>query len=470
MMLAEGINKILSLVLIIIIARYLGDFKFGQYSFIITMMMLFQVLADFGLDGLTIREVAKNLDKTELYLGNALALKFILGLISFILLSITINLMDKPFVVIYGVYIGGLAIIFYSLANTFNSIFNAHERLELKASLLIVYRLTLLGLSILAIILNKNLVTLISAILISEIIRFTLSWVIYSGQFTPLKIKIDFSLCNKLLGMSLPFAVIGVIALIYFKIDIVMLSLMKGDQVVGWYSAAYNLLAALLFITESYNLAIFPLLSRTADTTKELLAFSWEKSVKYLLIISLPISVGTAILAGRFIRLFYSSEFNPSILALQILIWTLPWIFVNSINVRVLYATDKQRSLTLIVIISAVINIIFNFLLIPRFSYIGASLATLLAEIINVIMCFWLVFNLLGLKLNIRDLLSKPLLASAIMGFVIFYLRQLNLISLIIIGIILYPALLFVLRTFDKDDERIIQKLVPISIFKGKKF
>lgn len=468
-MTAELVNKILALILTIAIARYLGDVGFGQYSFIVTMMILFQVLADFGLDGLTIREVAKDLDKTELYLRNILALKFGLGLISFVVLTFIIDLMNKPAIVVYSVYIAGLSVIFFSLANTFNSIFNAHERLDVKAFLLILTRLVVLALTFLAIILRKNLLVLMTIILIGEIFRTILGWRICVRKFAPIKFKLDLFLCKKLLRISLPFALIGIIALIYFKIDIVMLSLMKGDQVVGWYSAAYTLLAALLFITEAYNLAIFPALSRYATSAKELLAFSWERSVKYLLIISLPIAVGTTILADRFIYLFYSVNYAPSILALQILIWTLPWIFVNSINMRVLYATDKQKEATIVAVMSMILNILFNFLLIPQYSYIGASVATILVEIINVSIYFWIVFKLLSLKMDIRKLLPKPLLASATMGFLIFYLRSLNPAVLIIIGIIVYSALLFVLGTFDEDDMRIMKKLVPVAIFKGRR-
>lgn len=465
---AEIINKILALILTIAIARYLGDIGFGQYSFIITMMMLFQVLADFGLDALTIREVAKNVDKTALYLRNTLALKFGLGLISFILLLLIINIMNKPLIVVYSVYIAGLAIIFFSLANAFNSIFNAHERLDLKAWLSILTRAMVFGLTLLAIALKKDLMALIMIILIGELLRTILGWIICIKKFAPIKFELDISLCKKLLGISFQFALINIIALIYFKIDIVMLSLMKGDQVVGWYSAAYNLLAALLFITEAYNLAIFPTLSRYADSAKGLLAFGWERSVKYLLIISLPISVGTTILADRFISLFYSSGYAPSTSALQILIWTLPWIFVNSINMRVLYATDKQKEATIVAAISMVLNILFNFILIPRYSYIGASLSTILVEVINVSVYFWLVFKLLALEVKISKILPKPLLASAIMGLLIFSFRHLNLAALIIIGAFSYLTLLFIFGAFDAEDKKIIQKSLPVHAFEGR--
>ena len=464
MMIAEVTNKIIALVLIVIIARYLGDVGFGQYSFIITLMMLFHVLANFGLDELTIREVAKNKDKTEFYIGSALSLKLILSLITFVLLSLAVNLMGKTTLVIYSIYLAGLAIIFSSLANTFDAIFNAYEKLELKALILILTKLVVLSLTVFAIFLRKSLITLVGVLLIGEIVRLIFSCLIYMKKIDTFRPKVDAALRKNLFLAAIPFVVIGVMALIYFKIDIVMLSVMKTDQVVGWYSAAFGLLATLMFIANSYNLAIFPVISRYTVLEKKLFAFSWEKSVKYLLIFSLPIAIGTTILADRFILLFYSTGFEPSIIALRILIWTLPWIFVNSINMRVLYASNYQKKAAIVVGISMIINIVLNLLLIPKYSYIGASLATIFSEIINVSIFFWLVFKLLSLKIKFYEILPKPLIASLIMGIFIYFTRFFNLAILIFGSGILYLTLLFILKVFDEQD-RLILRQVASSIF-----
>ena len=461
MMASEILNKVLSLVLTIALARYLGDNGFGQYSFVVTMMMLFQVFSDFGLDGLTIREIAKNPKKTGIYLNNVLALKLAFSVVSFLMLSVAINLTHKSSEIVYSTYIAGIAIIFCSLANTFAAVFNAHERLEARAFPLLISRVIVIAISFYAIILKQGLVLLISAVLIGEIVRLAIGWHICHNRFAKIDLNIDWSLCKKLFIASIPFGAIGMIALVYFKIDIVMLSLMKDDKVVGWYSAAYALLSALLFITEAYNLSIFPVLSRYADSAKNLLLFGWERSVKYLLLVSLPISVGTTVLAGRFIALFYSKDYAPSVIALQILIWTLPWIFVNSINMRVLYATDRQKEAAIVAFTSAVLNIAFNFVLIPMYSYIGASVATITVEIINVLIYFWLVSKLFGMKVNIGAILPKPMLASAAMGILIYHINNMNLALVVLIGTTFYFVTLIILRVFDDEDKRILRKIAP---------
>jgi len=459
---AEILNKILALILTIALARYLGDYGFGKYSFVVTMMMIFQVLTDFGLDGLTIREIAKNPKKTQSYLSNILVLKLLLGTVSFFVLSITVNLANKPSDIIYSTYLAGIAVIVSSLANTFAAIFNAHERLDSRALLLLLGRAAVVAVSFIAIFLKKGLMFFVIAILAGEVIRAIIGCIICHNKFAKITLRIDPVLSKKLFLTSIPFGVIGVISLIYFKIDIVMLSFMKGDRVVGWYSAAYSLLAALLFIAEAYNLSIFPALSRYASSAHDLLSFGWLRSVKYLLMISLPIAVGTTVLAERFITIFYSASYINSVVALKILIWTLPWIFINSINMRVLYAVDKQREAAVIAFASMVLNVAFNLILIPKYSYVGSSIATIAVEVVNVSVYFWLVYKLLGLKINVMNILPKPLLASIIMGLLVHYLYFLNLVQILFIAVISYFIMLIVLGVLDAEDKRILRKAIPL--------
>ena len=465
---AEIVTKIFGLILTIIIARYLGDSGFGIYSFIITMMMLFQVLADFGLDTMTIRDISKDTGNASSLLSNILLLKICLSLINFLFMVFAIGLMHKPPAIVYGTYIAGLSVIFFSLANTFSSVFNAYEKMYVKSFILVVAKALTLILTVLAVVLKKDFIALIIIILVSEMFRTSLSVAIYSKYFGRVNLRIDPTLCKKLFFAALPFALISLVSLIYFKIDIIMLSLMKNDQVVGWYSAAYALLAALLFISDAYNLSIFPVLSRYAVSAKDLLAFGWERSVKYLLMISVPIATGTTVLADKIIVLFYKSGYSPAVPALKVLIWTLPWIFINSINVKVFYATDKQKGLTRVVIFSTFLNIALNFSLIPAFSYMGASVATLVSEIVNVCICFWLIHRSLGFRISTAGSLTKPIIASVMMGAVVYYLRFLGVLPAIFVGIFSYSVFLFLFGAFDSKDRMVIKEIIsPITVKSG---
>ena len=208
---SEIFAKLLALILTIILARYLGDFGFGQYSFVIAAMMLFQIISDFGLDALTVREISKKTESAGIYLSNILILKIVISVASCAILAAIISFTQKPAVVILSVYLAGLSLVFYSIANTFSAIFNAFEKLEVKALVTIASRVLLVVMTLLVVFLKKGLLGVILAILISEAFRAALSWLLCDMKFVRVRYLYDPVLCKSLLKISASFAVISFI-------------------------------------------------------------------------------------------------------------------------------------------------------------------------------------------------------------------------------------------------------------------
>ncbi len=161
-----------------------------------------------------------------------------------------------------------------------------------------------------------------------------------------------------------------------------MLSIMVGNAVVGWYNAAYKFIYIFLSFNTLFIISIFPVISRFYKTSKESIKFAYEHSFKYMLIITIPIAVLVTVLANKIILLIYGPNYIPSVIALQILIWTIVFMFVNGISGNFLGSINKQPIVTKITAIGAVTNIILNILLIPKYSYIGSSFATVITELI----------------------------------------------------------------------------------------
>ena len=123
---------------------------------------------------------------------------------------------------------------------------------------------------------------------------------------------------------------------------------MKGDAVVGWYNAAYQLVIGLKPIPRLFMNALFPLMSSYFASSNESFKVAYEKSFKYLLILGLPLAVGITLLADRFILLFYGQQFYPSIIALQILAWDILLVFLYTCLGTILVTSDKQNQMAVI--------------------------------------------------------------------------------------------------------------------------
>ena len=183
-----------------------------------------------------------------------------------------------------------------------------------------------------------------------------------------------------------------------------------------------------------------------------------------MLIVTVPIAVFVTVLSSKIILLIYGPSYIPSVIALQILIWTIVFMFVNGLSSNFLGSHNKQPIATKITAIGAVTNIILNILLIPKFSYVGSSFATVITELIMTPILIYIVWknqytNLIPL---IKDL-PKIIFSSLIMLIYIIYFNDLNLIILILTASIIYLGLIFITRTLDDDDILILKRILKLQ-------
>ena len=458
--LGDAIGHILQLVVVVYLVRYLGDVTFGKYAFAFAFTSLFMILSDLGLSVLSIREIARDTSKAGEYLTNISITKFTLSLITIVLIVVTINLMHYPWDTTLAIYIVGGVTVFTSFTSSFRSIFRAFERMEYEAITKIVERVLIFGSVLPILFLGYGLIEVVSAMLVAQALIFIFTLAIIIKKFTRPVLSFDFSLCKSLIKEALPFGLASVFAVIYFQTDTVMLSMMKGDAVVGWYNAAYRLVMGTLFIPGAFVGALYPVLSRYFTTSKDNLMVVYEKSFKFLAILAVPLGIGTTLLADRIIIFLYGEDFAPSIIALQILIWGASIIFIKSIGGYTLASINKQLVDTRVTGISALLNVGLNLLLIPTYSYVGAGVASIASQVF-VFTCEFSYLQKNGYKIEAPKIVLKPLCAGAVMGLLVYSLKVMNInLFVIIIGaIVIYVASLYVLKAFDEKEMEMMRNM-----------
>ena len=134
--------------------------------------------------------------------------------------------------------------------------------------------------------------------LLSSVITLIFIITIYLWKFSLPIIEIDTIFWKKIFKEALPYGLAGIFVTIYYWIDSVMLSIMVGNEVVGWYNAAYKFIYIFLSFHTMFIISIFPVLSSFYKTSKESIKFAYERSFKYMLIISIPIAVFVTVLAN----------------------------------------------------------------------------------------------------------------------------------------------------------------------------
>jgi len=166
----------------------------------------------------------------------------------------------------------------------------------------------------------------------ASVIVLGYSFIICVREFVLPKIEIDWDFWKLTIKTALPFSLTIIIAGMFFNIDIIMLSTMKGNEFAGWYKAAINLLLFINTIAVSFVYAIVPIMSKLFISDKKILKTAIEKSSKYLFILALPISAGIFLLAGRIILFIYGTEFIHATIALRILCLYLPLRVISHVT------------------------------------------------------------------------------------------------------------------------------------------
>ncbi len=267
---SQIIGAILAFILIIYVARFLGEAQFGDYSFAISFTSLFVIFADIGINQLIIREIARDNSLTGEYITNVSFLKILLSVITFGIIALTINLMHYPQYVVYVVYLFGIYTLLDSFSQIFMSIFQAFEKMEYVAITTIVIKIIITILALFLLFSGYGLIELAYAYVLVGIIQVVLSLFISIKKITKPTLKLNFSLWRHLTIKSLPFGLNTLFAMMFFRIDSILLSILENNVAVGIYSAAYNPLLAIGSMLSTITIsALYPVMSRYYVSSKD---------------------------------------------------------------------------------------------------------------------------------------------------------------------------------------------------------
>lgn len=459
------ISQILSYVLGFFItmytARYLGAEGYGILSLALSITGIFGILADLGLNTLMVREVARNKELADTYISNTFLMKMVLSILTFGLMFSVVNIIGYSSTVSTVIYLITFSVILNAFTGVLNAVFQANEKMEYVSVSTILSSAAMLVGTAVGIYYHYDVIYFAMLYIISYGLVFIYISIMYLWKFSLPKIHIDMSFWKPTIKEAWPFGITSLSGTLYTYIDSIMLSIIQGNTVVGWYGAAYRLMLITLFIPNTVNTAIFPVMSRFYTSSRDSLNLMYERYFKYMLIIGIPMGFGTTILADKIIMLIFGSGYSQSVLALQILIWTMVFTFAGASFVQLLQSVNRQIVITKISIICVLINILLNLVLIPRYSYIGASFATLLTEVVLVAYIISTSYKLgygIPKKTVLKDFF-KVLGATLIMSMFLIFFKDLNLFILIILAMIVYFISLYLLKGVDNVDMALIKEL-----------
>jgi len=466
---AQILTYVIGFFSVAFLARYLGAANYGIISFAMAFTAIFAVLGDIGLSYLMMREVARDKSLASKYILNIGVMKIVLVSITFGLIALTANLMGYPHQTITIVYVIGLYAIFNSFISMFYSIFQAHERMEYISVAQVLNSALILAGIVLAVEHNQSIAVFAWIYFLAAAAILVYCVIIMRWKFPdsllwpPRRTDWDWGFCKQTMKQAWPFALSSIFVMIYYYISTVMLSKMKGDEAVGWYNAAFRLMQLPLVLTAVFNTAIFPAMAQFSVSSRASLEFTYQRYFKYMLLLGIPIGVGTTLMSNQFILLIFGKGYEPAIITLQVLIWSVVFILLGGTFGRLIESLNRQVIATVITGIGALLNVVLNLLLIPRYSYTGAAASMVATEFAVFFMAAIFCFRL-GYGISLKGIAKdgvKAVLASMLMGGFVWYFKGFNrIIPLIILAVLIYFLFIWLFKFFDKDDISIIRQII----------
>ena len=460
------LQKIISFVYFILIARALGPTDLGKYYFAISFTTIFAILIDLGLTNVLIREVAKTKEQTQKILSNVVGIKLLLAVLVWMGVIILIKISGYSEVVKQLIFLSAISMVLDSFTTTFFGIIRGFHNLLFESVSSVIFQLIVLFFGLIVLKMNLGLVWLMGGLTIASIFNF-----LYSGFLICCKWRlslwpsIDNNFIKQLIKIAVPFALFAIFQRVYIYLDSILLSHLAGDEYVGIYQVAFKIIFALQFLPLAFTASLYPVMSFYWKNNREQLAVTFERAMNYLIIISLPIGIGIAVIADKVILLF-KSGFNEAIIPLEINMLAIIFMFTCYPVGALLNACDKQAVNTINMAIAATVSVILNIVLIPKLQAIGASITVLTTNFLMLILSLYWVPKIIKCQPRaILKVFGKSCLAVLFMAITIFYLKNLfNIFIVIAVGGILYFMILFLLNGFKKEDIlSIYRSFVPLE-------
>ena len=457
---SQIIASICGFIWTVLIARYLGVDEYGILGFAISLTGILTFTTDLGIGAYIVRHVATDYDSAPKFLGNAFPLKLIFCTSTVILTLIILVLMKSNELTITITLLFAIELIIKSYVNLLNGAFQAFEEGKYQGITNTLLNIILLIFILISIFTDLGIFGITFSYVFANAIAFAYVYYSFKKHITKPQFELDTEFCKKITKLSLPFAITGLLYSIYYSIDVVMLTNLSGSYPTGIYNATYKLISVLTLFYSVYTAVIFPVMSKFYKNNEKLLLISFEKSIKYLMIIIIPIAISTMIYSLDIIQFIYGHEYDAASSVLSILIWTVCLLFISGCCNTLLNASYKEVTVTKIYTIAAIFNIILNFIMIPYLSYDGAAITTVLSDVLIVVIQSYVIYKL-GHKPNKKLYydLAKIIIGSGILGIALYFLH-LNMWIALPVGIIIYFTAIYLLRVFDNDDKYVIKEIL----------
>lgn len=484
--LAQIISKMstafLGVLTVKVLTSYLSVGGYGQYVYVYEFIAFFGIAADLGLFTIAVKEMSQDQDSIPEIIGNVLSIRTIL-IIAMMSLAVVTSFFLKAsesILIPLGVSIASFSAILTLLNGTVSSLLQVKLKMEISSTTAVIGKIitfsTMLYIIFVGFPDQKEIgfLLLLAAGVFGNLIMF-LSTSYYARKISPINYKFNISVWKKLTKESLPYGIALILNTIYFRLDSILISELRGDVELGIYGAAMKILEQFSVIPLYFMNSVLPVLTKAIKENSNRYKTIISSSFDFLAALALPIVVGAFVLAYPIIFVIANPDFLSNLsegylgsdIALQILIFALLFQFLNVLFAFILISVGEQKKLLYINAVCVLLNLITNIIFIPIYGFVGAAVTSVFCELFILIANYKVAKNHLHFSISYLNLF-KITLASVLMGIFVHYLYQFSykfienwsIVLVVPSAIIFYGFSLFISGVLNKNLLSILKRKV----------
>lgn len=451
MLLAGTMTRMVaSFVFVIYCADKLGVEGFGKYSIAIHYLELFLSLTAAAIGILLTRDIARWPGHIHQLLTSATLLGWCACVFAPVIIWGIGGIFDYSTDTRHALWIASAALVPATMCAIFEAVFVARHRAELMTAGIAFESLLRIALSVWLLHQGFGLVSLLWCVFVVRC-ALLVAYLFGLKRIGALGWSFHRRRSLRFVRRWRIFAAENWTATIYTSLDVIMLSAISGEAAVGIYSAAWKIVRLGSVVAKSYTTAVFPVISRLYVESRESFSRLYRHTIRMMCCFALPVIAVVTVIPERMIRLLFSEAYIDSALVLRVLIWVLLIEFLNPFLSHVLFAQGREDRSMRVAAIGLTVNLLGTYLLVVRYGAVGAALGTVAGG--SVATCCYLL-----LAMPKRDIIStafsalRVVVAAIGLGLVMFSVRDGNWLQLLLIGVAVYAALLFIVGAIRVKD------------------
>lgn len=441
----EITSRLLKTIIIFYAIRILGASGWGTFSYAISLCGLFMIFSDFGISSILTRELAKPETNKEEYISTSFLIKILLNILIFIIIIFTAPVFSKDIIATHIIPIVALIMIFDGMREFIFAINRSLEKMEAEAVLKIVTNVLLIIITYIFLIQSATVTSLALGYMAGSLAGLIVTLFIFRKHLKNIFQGFSTDLIKPLITTAWPFAFFAILGSIMANTDTVMLGLMKDTTEVGFYATSQRIIAFLFILPGLIASSLLPTLTKQIHD-KEKIKNVVNSSIKIIYMIAIPLTLGGLIISDSLIIKLFGAEYAPATVMFRISLISILVVFPALIFNNIIFIFNKHKLVVKISLIGALLNVLINIFLIPIYGGIGASIATLISQVVIIILIKKQLNEIIEIEMFTK--LHKIIIASLVMSVILVLLKlgKMNFYATILISMAVYFTMLFVMK------------------------